>query len=114
MQFYVEGYLSSHNIPEQDMDIYPHVKLVTDVFDDFGNQTLFRMYYRKKKISNYEFIGKIKILNSYDYVVRKVIPSNFQTLKSEYCSLGQSVEYYRRLKELNEKSNPPAMLGRME
>ena len=101
MQFYVEGYLSSHNIPEQDMDIYPHVKLVTDVFDDFGNQTLFRMYYRKKKISNYEFIGKIKILNSYDYVVRKVIPSNFQTLKSEYCSLGQSVEYYRRLKELN-------------
>lgn len=105
MQFYVEGYSSSHNIPKQDMNIYPHIKLVTDDFDDFGNQTLFRMYYKRRKIGNYEFIGKIKILNSQDYIVRKVIPPNFQTLKNEYCSLGQSIEYYRRLKELNKNDS---------
>ena len=35
MQFYVEGYYSYHNIPEQQMDIYPHVKLVTDDFEDY-------------------------------------------------------------------------------
>ena len=41
MQFYVEGYSDFHGIPKQIMDVFPHVKLVTDDFDDFGNQTLF-------------------------------------------------------------------------
>ena len=58
MQFYVKGYYDSHGIPEQVMDAYPHVKLVTDDFDDFGNQTLFRMYYKRRKNSDYQFIGK--------------------------------------------------------
>ena len=64
MQFYVEGYSNSHGIEEQSMDIFPHIKLVTDDFDDFGNQTLFRMYYRKNEKNPYKAIGKIKILNS--------------------------------------------------
>ena len=74
MQFYVEGYSSSHGIKEQSMDIFPHIKLVTDDFDDFGNQTLFRMYYRKSEKKPYKAIGKIKILNAKEYVTRKVIP----------------------------------------
>lgn len=101
MQFYVEGYRVSHGIPEQVMDIYPHVKLVTDDFDDFSNQTLFRMYYKINERNPYEFIGKVKILSSKSYVARSVIPYNFQKLDKEFCSLGQSIEYYKRLKELN-------------
>lgn len=101
MQFYVEGYSNSHGIEEQSMDIFPHIKLVTDDFDDFGNQTLFRMYYRKNEKNPYKAIGKIKILNSNEYVVRKIIPIQFERLSKEFCSLGQSVEYYSRLRELN-------------
>lgn len=101
MQFYVEGYSSSHGIKEQSMDIFPHIKLVTDDFDDFGNQTLFRMYYRKSEKKPYKAIGKIKILNTKEYITRKVIPIQFECLNKEFCSLGQSVEYYSGLRNLN-------------
>ena len=101
MQFYVEGYSNSHGIEEQSMDIFPHIKLLTDFFVDFGNQTLFIMYYRKNEKNPYKAIGKIKILNSNEYVVRKIIPIQFERLSKEFCSLGQSVEYYSRLRELN-------------
>lgn len=101
MQFYVKGYFDSHGIPEQTMDIYPHVKLVTDDYDDFGNQTLFRMYFKRKKGANYQYIGKVKILHESYYVVREHIEYSFCKLGPEYCSLGQSIEYYRRAKELN-------------
>lgn len=105
MQFYVEGYYSYHNIPEQQMDIYPHVKLVTDDFDDYGNQTLFRLYYKRKENDSYQFIGKVKILNSKEYIVRNIIEKKFIKLGKEFCSLGQSTEYYRRLKELNKNGS---------
>lgn len=105
MQFYVEGYCSNHNIPEQKMDIYPHVKLVTDDFDDYGNQTLFRLYYKRKEKENYQFIGKVKILNSENYIVRNIIEKKFLKLGTEFCSLGQSTEYYSRLKELNKNGS---------
>ena len=101
MQFYVEGYYDCHGIPEQEMDIYPHVKLVTDDFDDFGNQTLFRMYYKKKQKGSYQFIGKVKILHKTKCVVREAIDYNFTSLGKEFCSLGQSTEYYRTMKGLN-------------
>lgn len=101
MQFYLMGYSISHGIKEQDMKIYPHIKLVTDAFDDFGNQTLFRMYYQKNEKTHYKAIGKVKILHASEYIVRQVIPFRFKTLNKEFCSLGQSVEYYQKLKELN-------------
>ena len=63
MQFYIEGYMGVHGIPTQSMDKYPHIKLVTDDFDDFGYQTLFRMYYKANRTAPYYFIGKIKILH---------------------------------------------------
>ena len=73
MQFYVERYCPYHSIPKQQMDIYPHVKLVTDDFDDYGYQTLFRLYYKRKENDSYQFIGKVKILNSKEYIVRNII-----------------------------------------
>lgn len=101
MQFYVEGYSDFHGIPKQTMDVFPHVKLVTDDFDDFGNQTLFRMFYKSREKSNYQFIGKVKILHKTKYKVRENIDYNFISLGSEYCSLGQSTEYYQKIRDLN-------------
>ncbi len=101
MQFYVEGYYESHGVPIQEMNVFPHVKLVTDSFDDFGNQTLFRLYYKKRKISDYIFVGKVKILHKTQYIVRENIDYNFTSLGRDYCSLGQSIDYYQKLKELN-------------
>lgn len=102
MQFYVEGYSASHGIPEQKMDIYPHIKLVTDDFDDYGNQTLFRMYFKLNKTKDYVFIGKVKILNSENYVVRDVIEYSFEKIGNKFCSLGQSDDYYRTMRKLNQ------------
>lgn len=109
MQFYVEGYSIDHGIVPQVMDIYPHIKLVTDDFDDFGNQTLFRMFYVKNAIMLDTFIGKIKILHSIKRKVRKIIPIQFERLDKNFCSLGQNIDYYKKLKELN---NPEQELGR--
>lgn len=101
MQFYVKGYYDSHGIPEQVMDVYPHVKLVTDDYDDFGNQTLFRMYYKRRKNSDYQFIGKVKILHKTQFKVRENIDYKFTSLGREFCSLGQSTEYYQKVRDLN-------------
>lgn len=101
MQFYIEGYVDSHGIPMQIMNIFPHVKLVTDDFDDFGKQTLFRMYYKVDMYFPYSFIGKVKILNSNNNITRNIIPHSFTKLMSEFCSLGQTTEYYKNLRALN-------------
>lgn len=101
MQFYIEGYMGGHGIPTQSMNKYPHIKLVTDDFDDFGHQTLFRMYYRAKEHNPYTFIGKIKILHVEDKITRYKIPHAFTELDKNFCSLGQNIEYYFAMKKLN-------------
>ncbi len=101
MQFYLEGYSEEHGIPEQVMSIYPHVKLVTDNFDDYGNQTLFRMYYKTSEKAIYRFMGKIKILHAKEYIARTEMPHNFTKLNKDFCSLGQSIDYYKKLRELD-------------
>lgn len=101
MHFYVKGYVDSHNIPEQNMDIFPHVRLVTDDFDDYGNQTLFRMYFAKKRHTPEVMLGKVKILHSQISKTREALPVSFEKLDQEFCSLGQSVDYYYQLRELN-------------
>lgn len=101
MQFYIEGYVDGHGIPAQPMEIYPHIKLVTDDFDDFGYQTLFRMYFKQTSTDFYQYIGKIRILHAENKITRYEIPSSFKELDSIFCSLGQSIQYYFLIKELN-------------
>lgn len=101
MQFYIEGYIENHGIPAQMMDLYPHMKLVTDDFDDFGYQTLFRLYYKGSSSETYYFMGKVKILHVENKTTRHIIPHKFTELDKSFCSLGQNIEYYYEMRKLN-------------
>lgn len=104
MQFYLEGYDDSHGIKSVEMIIFPHIKLVTDDFDDYGFQTLFRMYYKKDCFSDYDYIGKVKILHESEKITRLKLDEKFDGLNYEFCSLGQSIDYYAAIKRFNKKN----------
>ena len=104
MQFYIEGYVANHDIKESNMSVFPHIKLVTDDFDDFGYETLFRMYYKKEKYSSYLYIGKVKILHITAKTTRSILEPEFKQLNPEFCSLGQSIDYYSTIRSFNKKN----------
>lgn len=78
---------------------YPCFLLTTgDNWNDYGYQTLFRLYYFRSK-SDYFSIGEVKILDTSEDST--VLPDSFEDLDTDkFCSLGQSPDYYKRLKEL--------------
>lgn len=67
-------------------------------WDDFYNKTSFDLYYRKNDVETK--IGYVKIMSSEEQETIKVIPSNFVMLSSNFCSLGQDMEFYTNLKTL--------------
>lgn len=67
-------------------------------WDDFYNKTSFTLYYRKNNVD--KEIGYVKIMSIEELETIKVIPSNFVMLPSNYCSLGQDMEFYTNLKSL--------------
>lgn len=81
------------------------VLLIQDNWDDYGYRTTFTLYFAPSE-GQYRLIGAIKILAK-DYKTEnlrketiKTIPSRFTQLPLEdFCSLGQSNDYYRRLGE---------------
>lgn len=95
---------TSHNIP----DSFPTFVLVADNWDDFGAVTLFDLfYYHSQNNKKWHYIGKTKILNTDErntegnrYKVKSLMPDKFEILSEEYCSLGQSQEYYDNIKNL--------------
>lgn len=76
---------------------YPLVVLEKDNWDDFGYKTSFRIYYHSSE-NQIQELGFIKILNKNQKETQ--IPSEFKKLGTQYCSLGQSEEYYGKLLEL--------------
>ncbi|KAA4978638.1 ATP-binding protein, partial [Bacteroides fragilis] len=95
---------TSHNIPNS----FPTFVLVADNWDDFGAVTLFDLfYYPSQNNEKWRYIGKTKILNTDErntegnkYKVKSLMPDKFEILSEEYCSLGQSQEYYDNIKNL--------------
>lgn len=67
-------------------------------WDDFYNKTSFDLFYRKNNVETE--IGYVKIMSIEEQETIKVIPSNFVMLSSNYCSLGQDMEFYNKLKLL--------------
>jgi serine/threonine protein kinase len=85
------------------------------VWNDEGFVTTFKVYFAAKK-NKPEFIGKTKIMQRNVKVGDPVIfetklPKQFSSLDDTYCSLGETVSYYRGLVELGKQSYEPFLEG---
>lgn len=67
-------------------------------WNDFGNHTWFRLYYKVGQ--HLTSIGSLKIMNLSNEKTEEVLPKRFLRLDSEYCSLGCNVGYYENMKKL--------------
>lgn len=112
MKFYLTAYSSSHCEEYTGEREYPCISLVTDDWDDdFKYETLFRLIYKKSQIGIRHEIGSIKIMKSGCDITRFSIPKEFEALGDEYCSLGQDIDFYKRLLDLFGANEAMNILG---
>ena len=80
---------------------YPAVFLFDDNWDDFGYKTLFRASIVIEPQAEEIELGEVKILELSDAnrIYQPRIDDKFTSLGSSFCSLGQSVRYYRHLRD---------------
>lgn len=78
---------------------YPAFKIITDSWDDFGYKTTSKLYYCDAN-AKCNLIDYLKILNEKEDNTRITLPTSFNSLPATFCSLGQSENYYRTLKQL--------------
>lgn len=73
--------------------------LVTDPWDDYGYRTQFHVYFVDSESSKY-YIGAIKIFTSKEKITSNVVKINeyFDRFDDTFYSLGQSYDFYARLK----------------
>lgn len=107
MEFYVKEYRKELTIDI----VYPCVVLITDYWDDYNTaETLFHMMYYKNAKKSIK-LGEVKIMHNIEPITRNVIPSSFKELDEEFCSLGQTPEYYRSLNKINNKNRDKILKG---
>lgn len=73
---------------------YPCVVLKKDNWDDFNYKTTFKLEYYDRQ-NHVKFSDGIKILKKGDLIT--TIPKSFEQLSADYCSLGQTVKFYKNL-----------------
>lgn len=93
MNFYVLGY--REELPAR--AIFPCIRLNTDNWNDYGIKTLFHMLYCESHNNCIE-IGDIKIMQEGE--PKTVLPQYFKELSEDYCSLGQSIDFYNKIREI--------------
>lgn len=81
---------------------YPNVVLRVDRWDDFGYKTMYGVSLRTGREKELP-IGQVKILQSGQQSGRPDLSSSFDQLGSDFCSVGQDIEYYEKLMELPEE-----------
>ncbi|MED3876477.1 ATP-dependent nuclease [Lysinibacillus capsici] len=81
------------------VESYPMIILSEDNWNDYGYYTLFHMHYFDEEKKHWE-IGDVKILHEENEDSRSLIPTKFKNLKDEFCSLGQTLDYYEELLRL--------------
>lgn len=96
--------LSSHCQPNK----FPSFVLVVDHWDDYGVESRFELFYYESK-EGYTHIGPLKIINvkqeytdseHQKYRVRDLMEDSFYSLgENDFCSIGQTQEYYDNLKQ---------------
>lgn len=77
----------------------PVFLLRADNWDDFGFKTMYDVSLRTADGEGIE-LGQVKMLERGQRSGRPNLPSTFQKLTSEFCSLGQDIEYYETLMNL--------------
>lgn len=69
-----------------------------NMWNDYGYQTWFRLYYKKNK--QIEFLGRVKIMKLSEHDTSTVLPERFYRLDDNYCSLGDNLDYYDNMFKL--------------
>ncbi|MGC4102340.1 AAA family ATPase [Ferruginibacter sp.] len=88
-------YTKPHNESPKQLWIYPCLVLSKNSWDDYGYKTSFDLFHYKDATNRIE-IGQVKILHAIEKSTS--VESDFDKLDSAYCSLGTTLEYYKRLK----------------
>ncbi|MBU2024861.1 MAG: ATP-binding protein [Gammaproteobacteria bacterium] len=94
-------YLFTKGLTLKDIKEYPAVVLRRDSWDDFGYKTTVELSYYSSSEENRVVLGHTKILHISDsegYTEFEAL--EFASLSDKYCSLGQSIEYYKNIKDL--------------
>jgi predicted ATPase len=89
---------------------FPVVLLCRDTWDDFGFKTLFQAKYWRSEHESID-LGPVKILKRGQENDYTQIPDRFPELSEEFCSLGQNLEYYRKIRSLPRKEYEPLLRG---
>ena len=91
IQFYVKDF-NEHTDPHWH---YPCMILIPTKWDDYGYKTCFDLYYYKDSSAR-DAIDVVKILQKDKQ--ETLLPTPFTQLDDEFCTLGQTLSYYKRLR----------------
>jgi predicted ATPase len=105
MKFYVLG---REKVPPTKLP-RPFATLTTDRWNDFGYQTLFDLTYYPSAGINKE-LGGVKIASTADKNITS-LPSDFTALPESFFSLGQSMSYYERIRQIPKQPQRELLLG---
>jgi predicted ATPase len=93
MNYYEDYYLRKNSTKAT----YPCLSFSKDNWDDFHFKTTFVIHYHIDKYTSEE-VGNLKILDTSTQTT--TVPNVFKNLQAGQCSLGQSLEYYKNLKNI--------------
>ena len=94
---------------------YPAFVLEQDRWDDYGFRTQYHLYYVTLDEAGQrvmDLIGPVKILRfGQDPGDGLQITKDFNTLEDDFCSVGESLDYYERLRQLSPTKAKQALVG---
>lgn len=70
-------------------------------WNDYTYKTRYRLYYYLD--GELHEVGEVKIMKKHETDTSQVLPNTFVALSDEYCSLGATISYYDRMKDLFKK-----------
>lgn len=73
------------------------VLVFNDNWNDYNWYTAFALWHFPD--GKKQFMGELKILNKSNAVTYNLIKEGFESLDDDFCSIGQSLSYYRNLKQ---------------
>lgn len=97
----VKYYLFTSKSKVSEICSYPAIVMRRDSWDDFGYKTTLELTYYPFEGEPGKSLGHVKILNKRDDSGYTQFETHeFDKLGEDYCSLGQSSDYYKNIKEL--------------